>query len=46
MLRPLSVLLGEAHHLTHVNYDFRERQSVLLFFRHLRFHGEAQGIYE
>jgi hypothetical protein len=29
-----------------MNYDFSERQSVLLLFRNFRFHGEPERIYE
>jgi len=44
--RLLSVLLGRAHHLTHVNDDFGEREPVLLLFGHFRFDGQAQRINE
>jgi hypothetical protein len=46
MLRPLSILLGESHHLTHVNHDFRERQPVMLLLHNSRFDGETQRIDE
>ncbi len=45
-MRLLRIALSLAHHLAHLNNDFRKWESVQLFFCHLRLYGEPERVYE